>query len=220
MSKALKLLVIFTASTVCGSVQAATPISGITTFNGPESTAAFGPANGAGLFAGNVSGYDFRVVTSSAEAIGIYVGDLAWGTGNGVQYYQNSGNAVNLTRFTVSSNGGEDFNLKGFGVSLTTMNGTDTSVNVVVLGYLDGSQVGTFSRTLSLSSGSVQLLEPFDVSGTAGFNLIDEFRIEPGIGSQIGYLGIDNLHAVNFVPEPSSCSLLLGLGLLRGRRRN
>ena len=76
-----------------------------------------------------------------------------------------------------------------------------------------------FSRTLSLSNGSVQVLEPFDVSGTAGFNAIDEFRITPAAVFQIGYLGIDNLDAVNFVPEPSSMSLSGGLAMLLGWRR-
>lgn len=202
-----------------GTAISATPISGLTTFEGPAATEAFGVANGAGLTATDVFGYDFNLILNSAVPVGLYVGDLAWGTGNGVQYYPDSGNAVSMSRFSVQSNSGEDFSLRSVDVSLTTMNGTDPAVTVVLTGWRDGSQVATFSRTLSLTNGSVQILEPFDVSAIPGFGSVDEFRIAPGVGSEIGYLGIDNLNAVNFAPEPSVTLCGAGAaGLLLFRR--
>lgn len=206
-----------------GTAFSATPISGITTFEGPASTEAFGVANGAGLTATDVFGYDFNVILNSAVPVGLYVGDLAWGTGNGVQYYPADSNAVSMSRFSVRSNGGEDFSLRSLGVSLTTMDGADLTVTVVLTGWRDGFEVATFSRTLSLTSGASQTLEPFDVSAIPGFGAVDEFRIAPGVGSEIGYLGIDDLNAVSFVPEPSVTLCGAGAaGLLlfrRGRKR-
>ena len=84
-----------------GSVLAATPISGVTTFNGPEYALVSGVANGAGVLAEDVFGYDFLLVTNAADPVGLYVGDLIWETGNGVQYYPDSGNAVSMWIFPV-----------------------------------------------------------------------------------------------------------------------
>lgn len=200
---------------------AATPISGITTFTGPETTLAFGAANGEGLLAENVFGYDFNLVMNTGDELGLYVGDLVWGTGNGVQYYPDNSSALSMNRLSVTSNGGEDFSLRGFGLSLTSMNVEDDFLTVVVTGFRDGSSVATFSRILTLADGSVTSLEAFDVSAVPGFDSVDEFRITSGAGAEIGYLGIDNLDAVNFVPEPSSAVLgmIAALALAPGFRR-
>lgn len=94
-----------------------------------------------------------------------------------------------------------------------------SSLDLVVRGYRDGANVANYSTGISLGSGSSTSLDWIGMDPSDGFLGIDEFRIMPGEGSQIGYLGIDNLTAVNFVPEPSSVMLAGLLGVLSIARR-
>lgn len=201
-------------------LSAATPVSGVTTFDGGFSgPLVAGVATGAGISASDVYGWDFHLVTIGAEQVGLHVEDLAWGSGNGVQYYPGSGNPVSMDFFDTSSNGGDVFSLLGFAVTLSTMNTTDTSLGILITGYLGGDPVVNTTRTFTMGEGATQTLESVDLSSLAGFQGIDRFRIEPAPGFEIGYLGIDNINAVNFVPEPSALLLAAVGGLFGWRRR-
>lgn len=209
---------------VCGlavlspAVFAASPFSGVTTFDSlPESLSLVsGVANFTPLQA-TIAGYDFSLRMIDATPVMLNVEDLAWDSGNGVDYAKTDWNAASLASFTVSANSGERFDLLGFSLSLTSMGNDNGSMVVVFTGFRGGVVVASDSRTLALSSSSSQDLEAF--VGGANFKGIDSFSITPGAGHEIGYLGIDNINAINFVPEPSSVMVFGALAALATFRR-
>ena len=200
-------------------VLAATPVSGITDFGDGYEALTSGPANGAGLVVEDVFGWNFNLVTESTEAVGLFVEDLAWETGSGLDYYPFDSGVTSLGFLAGSSNGGEYFDLQGFNISLSAMDLVTPSITVMVKGYRDNLEVATYSQVVTLSGGSSAQFDWVDVDSVAGFTEIDEFRVLPAVGSQIGYLGIDNLTAVNFVPEPSSILLAGAFGVFSIVRR-
>jgi hypothetical protein len=202
-----------------GPASAATPISGITDFGTAYEELTTGSATGAGLTVEDVFGWDFTLVTRTAEDVGIFVEDLAWSSGSGLDYYPITASVTSLDFLSGSSNNGAYFDFKGLNVSVSAMTPLVPSVTVVVKGYRNGLEVATHSQFLTLNSGSSSQFDYLDVSAIPAFNGIDEFRIMPDTGSEIGYLGIDNLNAVNFIPEPSSVLLAGILGTLCVVRR-
>lgn len=202
-----------------GRASAATPISGITDFGSEYEELTTGSAFGSGLAVQNVFGWNFNLVTRTAETVGLFVEDLFWSSGSGLNYYPIEGAVTSLDYLSGSSNGGEYFDLAGLNVSVSAMTLEIPSITILVKGYRDGFEVATYSKVLTLGSGSSSEFDWLDVDSEPGFTGIDEFRILPDNGSEIGYLGIDNLTAVNFVPEPSSLLLAGVLGALSITRR-
>jgi hypothetical protein len=207
-----------------GGAFAVTPINGVTDFGTDSITLATGSASGAGLQATNVFGYDFRLTTKTSDALGIYLGDEAYpGQHSGVQYYPDTVAVVSMLAFAVSANNHDTFDMQSVDMTITDMNGTSSSTTVVMTGYRDGVAVpgATASLVVPLQSGATTSLANFDVSGNAAFHGIDEFRLSPGAGQEIGYFGIDNLNATNFqpIPEPASFALAGSFLLFAGFRR-
>jgi hypothetical protein len=207
-----------------GGAFAATPISGITDFGTASTLAvsATGSAAGAGLLASNVFGYDFRLITKTASPVTLYVEDLAYQQGNGIDYFPaNNVPVVSMISFGGSANNGDIFDMKGVDMTLTDMTGTATAISVVMTGYRNGIAVSGATSTLNfaLQSGATTQMAHFDVSANTAFQGIDEFRLSPGAGSEIGYF--DNLNATNFqaAPEASAFALLGSFALLTGLRR-
>lgn len=155
-------------------------------------------ANGSGLLAANVAGYNFRLFSSNAAAdYGIGVEPFTAQTAL-VYGYSQSGTGF-TTALEVSSNDGKLFDLKSLDITVDN-DGETSPVNVQLSGYLNGQPVSGAVLTLALAPASYGgALTSFNVSSNPAFIGIDMLRIT---GSALYAIGVDNIDAEHFRTAP------------------
>ncbi len=180
-----------------------TPISGTSDFNSLYSGSfvdltGIHSANGTGLLAANIAGYDFRLLASSAAAdCGIGIEPFTAQTAM-VYGYTNSG-LTNLTALEVTSNDGKFFDLQSVDISIDGLS-SGISQNVRLVGYQGGNPVAGALLVHSVTAASNGgVLVTFNVAGNTSFIGVDKFRIETdGSYTISGAIGADNINAINF----------------------
>ncbi len=136
-----------------------TPMSGVTTFGTGGGDAELGRAPGlSGVEATDVrgTGWDVRVVTTTATPVFLAAGDLGYGTGDGIYYSDDADGGEPLGSFTVSSNDGSIFDLKSFPFVAADGNDGTGRLSFRVTGYVAGYPKGgaTANFTITGSSGA------------------------------------------------------------------
>lgn len=181
------------------SAPSATPKEGLTDFNSLYhgsfvDLTGIHRADGTGLLAQNVAGYDFRLFGSNTSVdfgIGIepFTGETAL-----VYGYSQNGNGF-TTALEISSDDDKIFDLQS--LDITVDNGSNTPpITVQLTGYLKGNPVSGAVLSLSLlpASGGGGLVN-FNTTGNPKFIGIDMIRIS---GSGLYAIGVDNINAINF----------------------
>lgn len=185
-----------------------TPKEGVTDFNNLYHNTfidltGIKKANGAGLLASDVAGYNFRLYSnSSATDFGIGIEDFTGETALVYGYSQNASGPT--TAFEISSNGDKYFDLKSVDIAIDN-DGSNQSVPIQLTGYKDGTPVAGAVLTINLKPASYGgILITFNVSTNAKFVGIDMFRIS---GSNLYAIAVDNINAVNFRSAPLPLTL-------------
>ena len=170
------------------------PISGSTTFSSSQ-IVNFADA-GSQVTASDVSGWDFTLKLASADngSAAILVDYL--GTPRETLDGASDG-FIPITNFSVKSNDGSTFTLNSVNVIAQSLSSGGTGL-IELIGYLNGQQVGTLTRSV-IDVASSRNYTTFDVSSNSAFKNIDSFSIQGVSGTVVyGALGFDTINATNF----------------------
>jgi len=189
----------------------ATPTEGTTDFNGLYSgtfvdlTGSANRADGNGLLASNVSGYDFRLFASNATAdfgIGIepFTGETAL-----VYGYSTSGNGY-TTALEITANEEKLFDLQSIDI-IIDKDGASPPQSVQLIGYYKGNPVSGATLTMPVTMASAGgTLVTFNTVANSNFRGVNKIRIEAG---NMFAIGVDNINAINFRTESAQPLTLL-----------
>ena len=195
------------------AVGAATPTSGVTTFNAvPTQTVLTNASAGApGATATNVAGWDFNAISPTSALANVDVWDGAVSSGNGVAISRSDYLGADFSVIKVSANDQSTFDLKSVGLKIQIVQGsTAVTGHSVTLTGLNSAGNAIAGATLTATVNDA-LLVSFDLSANANFNGVSAFNIVPvTAGDSLGSVFIDNLNAINFAaldnvpPNPPS----------------
>lgn len=159
----------------------------------------FQSANGAGLAANNVAGYNFRVfAANSAVDAGIGIEPFTGQTALIYGYSQNG--LTQIVAFEFTSNEPKIFDLQSVDITIDGVRGLGDTRNVRLIGYRNGNPLpgATVTVSVTLASAAANTLKPVNVSSNSNFIGVDKIRIEVLSTDEIYAIGFDNINAINF----------------------
>ena len=183
------------------AARAATPTSGVTTFNSvpTQTVVASSSAASPGITASNVSGWDFNAISPGSILASVDVRDGAVGSSNGVAIRRSDGSTADFNAVKVTANDQSTFDLRSVGLNVEIVQGTTpVAGRSVVLTGLNSVGNPIAGATFTATVNDAQLVT-FDVSANVSFTGVSAFSVVPlTTGDSLGYVFLDDLQAINF----------------------
>ena len=175
----------------------ARPVNGVSSFNSfPGGILTSGSADGPGLTALNVDGWDFTLRGASAMNCYIAADTLTYQT---TLISGNSSDGAALDYMMVKPGDGSVFRLDSVELAVAGLT-TGTVGTLQLIGFYNGAPVSGAIYSLTVTDAYIGgQLVTFNLSANSAFQAIDSFRVQTDGSYQVtGSFGIDNIGASNF----------------------